>query len=76
LIELRHNTVAGGEIGIGVDFHLLFLHIRPEVRYTRWASLQFSALSNQALGDLLFPVRVPSLSSKRDQIDFLLGITL
>lgn len=81
LIELRHNAVAGVTVGLGLDLHLRFLHIRPEFRYVRWGSAQFSALSDQALSDLLFPtlgtppVRVPSISSKRDQIDFLLGIT-
>jgi len=81
LIELRHSTVAGVTLGLGVDLHPRFLHIRPEFRYVRWGSAQFSALSDQVLSDLLFPtpgtspVSVPSISSKRDQIDFLLGIT-
>jgi hypothetical protein len=81
LIELRRRTVAGATVGFGVDLHPVFVHIRPEVRYTRWIASQFSALSNQALDDLLFPtlgnppVRIPYLSSNRDQIDFLLGIT-
>jgi hypothetical protein len=79
LTELRHSTVSGVTGGLGVDLHPWLLHIRPEFRYTRWASSQFSY---QALSDLLFPtlgqppVSVPaSISSKRDQIDFLLGIT-
>jgi hypothetical protein len=76
LRELRHSTVAGVTAGIGVDLHPRFLHVRPEFRYTRWASPQFSALSEFVLSDILYPMnRVPSISSKRDQIDFLLGIT-
>jgi hypothetical protein len=79
LNELRHGTVAGATVGIGVDLHPWLLHIRPEFRYVRWGSAQFSALSDQALSDLIFPlgppVSVPSITSKRDQIDFLLGIT-
>src|SRR5258707_5012440 len=43
LTELRHSTVAGVTAGLGVDLHPRFLHIRPEFRYVRWASAQFSA---------------------------------
>ena len=82
LIELRHSTVAGVTMGLGTDLHPRFLHIRPEFRYVRWASAQFSGLSDQTLNDLIFPLdtgmfnlRVSAISSKRDQIDFLLGIT-
>jgi hypothetical protein len=84
LRELRHNTVAGVTVGLGVDLHPLFLHIRPEFRYVRWASAQFSALTEHAFIDLNFPPGtpgrpprqiLPSITSKRDQIDFLLGVT-
>jgi Outer membrane protein beta-barrel domain len=79
LIELRHNTVAGVTAGLGVDLHPWVVHIRPEFRYTRWTTAQFSyrVLSDQ---DFPTPFRqppagIPSISSKRDQIDFLLGVT-
>ena len=83
LRELRHNTAAGITVGLGVDLHPLFLHIRPEFRYVRWASAQFSALSEHEATDIHFPagpdlppVHIPpSISSKRDEIDFLLGVT-
>lgn len=75
LIELRHSTVAGVTMGLGVDLHPRFLHIRPEFRYVRWGSAQFSALSATVIGSP-FPLKSPpSISSKQDQIDFLLGIT-
>jgi hypothetical protein len=80
LTELRHSTVAGVTAGLGVDLHPRFLHIRPEFRYVRWASAQFSALSPYAATNF-FPVSpgtfipVPAISSKRDEVDFLLGIT-
>jgi len=80
LTELQHSTVPGLTAGLGVDLHPRFLHIRPEFRYTRWASAQFSALSPYAATNI-FPaspgtvIPVPAISSKLDEVDFLLGIT-
>jgi hypothetical protein len=58
--ELRSKTSTGIVIGGGVDIHPLFLHISPEVRYTRWTSQHFAS---------------DVLSSNQNQVEFLLGIT-
>jgi hypothetical protein len=77
LPELRHSTVAGFTAGIGLDVHVLFIHVAPEFRFTRWGSSQFDASSEFAVLDRaqLPPLNVPSISSNRNQVDFLLGIT-
>lgn len=59
--ELQKTTLAGVVIGGGVDIHALFLHISPEVRYTRWTSQHF-VLENL-------------LNSNQNQAEFLLGVT-
>lgn len=59
--ELHRNVAEGFVVGVGVDIHVL-LHISPEVRYTRWGS----SLLQDARG---------ILQSRRDQAEFLLGIT-
>jgi len=40
--ELYQKATAGFVLGAGVDIHAIFLHISPEVRYTRWAAAQFN----------------------------------
>ena len=59
--ELHRNVEEGFVAGVGVDFHL-FLHISPEVRYTRWGSRNI----RDALG---------ILQSRQDQAEFLVGFT-
>ena len=59
-LELQNKTSTGVVIGGGVGIHALFLHISPEVRYTRWTSQHF-ALTN-------------ILNSNQNQAEFLLGI--
>ena len=59
--ELHRNVSEGFVVGVGVDVHVL-LHISPEVRYTRWGS----GLLQDANG---------ILQTKRDQAEFLVGIT-
>jgi hypothetical protein len=51
----------GAVVGAGLDIHALFLHISPEVRYTRWTSQHFT------FGNVL--------NSNQNQAEFLLGIT-
>lgn len=58
--ELNKRAVIGFVTGAGVDVHLPFLHLSPEIRYTRWGAQQFVSLG---------------LSSNKNQVDFLLGIT-
>jgi hypothetical protein len=59
--ELQNKTSTGVVIGGGVGIDAPFLHISPEVRYTRWTSKHF-AVSNL-------------LNSNQNQAEFLLGIT-
>ena len=59
---LRHNTVTGYVLGAGVDVHALFIHIQPEIRYTRWGDKHF--LDPSGL-----------LKSNQNQAEFLLGIS-
>jgi opacity protein-like surface antigen len=60
--ELLRNTTSGFVIGGGVDIHAVFLHISPEIRFTRWNSAQFGNS-----GGLL--------SSNLNQGEFLVGFT-
>jgi opacity protein-like surface antigen len=63
--ELQHSTVSGFVAGVGIDIHLLVLHISPEIRYTHWGSQHF--LSNSApLG---------TIQSNQNQAEFLVGFT-
>lgn len=59
--ELHRNVTEGVVVGVGADIHVL-LHFSPEIRYTRWGSTNL----RDALG---------ILQSRRDQAEFLLGIT-
>lgn len=63
--ELQKNTVSGVVLGAGVDIHALFLHISPELRYTRWNSQQINYV--QSTIDLLH--------SNQNQAEFLVGFT-
>jgi hypothetical protein len=62
--ELHKNTVAGVVIGGGIDVHALFLHVSPEIRYTRWGSQHFVPSSPDG-----------GLTSNQNQVEFLVGIT-
>ena len=59
---VKQNTTAGFVVGGGVDIHAVFLHISPEIRFTRWNATQIS----DALG---------LLHSNLNQGEFLVGIT-
>lgn len=60
--ELRHSVAAGLVLGGGIDFRALVIHIQPELRFTRWGSQNFQAVTGSALG------------SQRNQLEFLVGI--
>lgn len=60
--ELRHTSTTGLVLGAGLDFKVPLLHLTPEVRYTRWRANLF-----QDSSDLL--------SSSRNQVEFLVGVT-
>jgi hypothetical protein len=59
---VKQNTTMGFVVGGGVDIHTVFLHISPEIRFTRWNSTQIS----DALG---------LLHSNLNQGEFLVGFT-
>jgi outer membrane protein with beta-barrel domain len=58
--ELKQSGTMGIVLGGGVDIHALFLHISPEIRFTRWASAQINATF---------------LNSNLNQAEFLVGFT-
>jgi len=58
--ELHNSKTIGAVLGGGLDIHFLFLHIEPEIRYTRWTSQHFT-LSNV-------------LNSNQNQAEFLVGL--
>jgi hypothetical protein len=58
--ELQRNTTMGFVISGGVDIHAIFLHISPEIRFTRWNSAQLNAVG---------------LQSNLNQAEFLVGFT-
>jgi hypothetical protein len=77
--ELGNNTVIGFVAGFGVDLHLLFLNISPEIRYTRWGSRNFSSISAEIGSGLnLVPIVFTNngaLQSNQNQAEFLVGFT-
>jgi hypothetical protein len=60
--ELKKNTTMGFVAGGGVDIHAIFLHISPEIRFTRWNSAQISDAAGL-------------LHSNLNQAEFLVGFT-
>jgi hypothetical protein len=59
---VKNNGATGFVLGGGIDIHAVFLHISPELRYTRW----FSAPITDATG---------LLQSAQNQAEFLVGFT-
>jgi hypothetical protein len=55
------GTTMGAVIGAGVDIHAVVIHIKPELRFTRWTSQHFNVAN--------------VLSSNQNQAEFLVGIT-
>jgi len=51
--ELLEKETNGFVVGGGVDFHVMFVHIAPEVRYTRWINQQLGGLSSQNQAEFL-----------------------
>ncbi|HTT63557.1 MAG TPA: outer membrane beta-barrel protein [Bryobacteraceae bacterium] len=60
--NVKHNTTTGIVLGAGVDIHAIFLHISPEIRFTRWNSEQISDSTGL-------------LHSNQNQAEFLVGFT-
>ena len=59
--QVLHNTVLGYVMGAGLDVHLLFLHLSPEIRYTRWGAHHFLDPNG-------------GFSNDENQAEFLVGI--
>jgi hypothetical protein len=59
--SLKNSGTTGAVAGVGLDLHLLVLHISPEVRYTRWTSQHFNVAN--------------VLASQQNQAEFMVGIT-
>ena len=62
--ELKNRVSTGFVLGAGLDLHPIFLHITPEIRYTRWGRENFSGANADAL-----------FRSNQNQAEFLVGIT-
>jgi opacity protein-like surface antigen len=60
--ELDHQNDAGFVMGGGIEFKLPLIHVSPELRYTRWGNENFRSFSGL-------------LSSKQNQLEFLVGFT-
>jgi opacity protein-like surface antigen len=60
--ELNRTTTTGFVIGAGLDVKAVFIHIQPEIRYTRWGTKHFFDTNGL-------------LSSNQNQAEFLLGIS-
>ena len=58
---MKNNGATGFVLGGGIDIHAAFLHISPELRYTRW----FTAPITDVAG----------LQSNQNQAEFLVGFT-
>lgn len=59
---VKNNGATGFVLGAGIDIHAVFLHISPELRYTRW----FTAPITDATG---------LLQAGQNQAEFLVGFT-
>jgi hypothetical protein len=62
---LKNDIATGFVAGVGLDLHVLILHVTPEIRYTRWGSNSFSTI---------FPPG-GSLNANQNQGEFLVGLT-
>ncbi|MGH9558955.1 MAG: outer membrane beta-barrel protein [Bryobacteraceae bacterium] len=61
IVELNHRSNYGIALGAGVDLHLLFLHITPEIRYDGFVFRNFSSSAE-------------ALRSNRNQAFIMVGI--
>jgi hypothetical protein len=60
--ELRKKSAKGAVMAAGLDVKIPFLHVIPELRYTRWGSDTFRSSTGE-------------FHSSRNQAEFLLGFT-
>ncbi|MBZ5576108.1 MAG: PorT family protein [Acidobacteriia bacterium] len=62
LNQPAHNTTTGFVTGAGLDVHAPYVHLSPEIRYTRWGAQHFFSPNG-------------GFSSNQNQVEVLLGIT-
>lgn len=60
--ELDQKTTTGFVMGIGLDVKAIFIHISPEIRYTRWGAKHFFDPNG-------------GINSNQNQAEFLIGLT-
>jgi hypothetical protein len=68
--NITPGLYAGFVAGAGIDFRVPFLHLSPEIRYTRWSGDDLLTA-----GGCSTPVVCTALPVNRAQAEFLLGIT-
>jgi len=71
------QSLYGGFVaGAGIDVHVLFLHLSPEIRFTRWGGHDFLESTGVCppVG-LCTGSSAPELPVNQNQAEFLLGIT-
>lgn len=66
-----HNTTTGFVIGGGIDIHVPFVHISPEIRYTHWGTPHFIS-STVTSG--IFSAN-SGYESNQNQVEAMVGIT-
>jgi hypothetical protein len=66
-----HSTTMGFVIGGGLDIHVPFVHVSPEVRYTHWGTQHFTP---STITSGIFSANT-GYSSNQDQVEVLVGIT-
>ncbi len=60
--ELNKTTTTGFVMGVGLDIKAIFIHISPEIRYTRWGAKHFLDPNG-------------GINSNQNQAEFLVGLT-
>lgn len=66
-----HNTTTGFVIGGGLDIHVPFVHVSPEIRFTHWGTQHFTPTT---ITSGIFSAAT-GYSSNQDQVEALIGIT-
>lgn len=72
----RYLSNHGIAVGGGLDIKALFLHVSPEIRYTRWGSDSSAGTASIPAGQSrLSYFGQPQASSNVNQVEFLVGIS-
>jgi hypothetical protein len=71
--ELVSRWSAGPVIGAGPDIRIRSFRLQPELRYTRWSNSPLMPVTSAILQSSL-GLGSPSVQSKRDSLDFSVGV--